>query len=53
VWLAWASLVLAIAAFFPWIGWAVFIWGLPLWILVASVWMLLRPAPEGTRETVV
>jgi hypothetical protein len=53
VWLAWASLVLAIAAFFPWIGWAVFIWGLPLWILVASVWMFLRPAPAGTRETVV
>lgn len=43
VWLAWASIVLAVAALFPWVGWAVFIWGLPLWVLVASIWMFVRP----------
>lgn len=51
VWLAWASLVLGIAALLPWIGWAVFIWGLPLWVLVASIWMFLRPAPIRSTET--
>jgi hypothetical protein len=48
VWLAWASLVLGVAAFFPWVGWAVLIWGFPLWVLVASVWMFVRPLQPVT-----
>jgi hypothetical protein len=50
VWLAWASLVLAVAALLPWIGWAVFIWGLPLWVLIVSVWMFLRPSAPAHAE---
>ena len=46
VWLAWASLVLGVAALLPWIGWAVFLWGLPLWVLIVSIWMLVRPVGE-------
>jgi hypothetical protein len=46
-WLGWVSIVFAILAVLPWIGWAVFIWGLPLWVLAASIWMFLRPtSPE-------
>jgi hypothetical protein len=52
VWLAWASLVLGIAAFVPWVGWAVFIWGLPLWVLIASIWMFMRPVEPVTRMAV-
>jgi hypothetical protein len=43
VWLAWPSLVLGVGAFVPWVGWAVFIWGLPLWVLIAATWMYVRP----------
>jgi hypothetical protein len=35
-WLGWFSLVLAIIALIPPIGWAVVIWGFPLWILIVS-----------------
>jgi hypothetical protein len=44
MWLAWASLVLAVAAVLPWVGWAVVLWGFPLWVLVVGTWMFLRPA---------
>jgi hypothetical protein len=50
VWLGWASFVLALAALIPPIGWATLIWGLPLWVLVASVWLFLRPAVPARRE---
>jgi hypothetical protein len=50
VWLAWASIVLAVAALLPWIGWAVYIWGLPLWVLIASIWMFLRPSAPAHAE---
>lgn len=36
-WLAWVSLVFAVAVLVPWTGWAVLIFGLPLWVLVVSV----------------
>ena len=41
-WLAWASIALGILAVFPWVGWAAFIWGLPLWVLVVSSWMFMN-----------
>jgi len=50
VWLAWASLVLGVAALLPWIGWAVFLWALPLWVLVTSVLLFARPARDAARE---
>ncbi len=49
--LAWAGLVLGVAALVPWIGWAAFIWGLPLWVLIASVWMFMRPGGRAPAET--
>jgi hypothetical protein len=50
-WLGWVSIVFAILAVLPWIGWAVFIWGLPLWVLTASIWMFVRPVgPEAVRR---
>ena len=50
-WLAWASIALGILALFPWVGWAAFIWGLPLWVLVTSVWMFMSTsAPTGSRR---
>jgi MFS family permease len=45
-WLGWLSLVLAILALIPPIGWAVVVWGFPLWILIVSVLLWRRPAPE-------
>jgi hypothetical protein len=55
VWLAWASLALAILALIPWVGWATLIWALPIWILIASLWLFLRSragiAPPGARPT--
>lgn len=51
VWLAWASIVLAVIAVFPWIGWAAFIWGLPLWVLVTSVWMFMGAERADRVET--
>ena len=45
-WFAWVSLALAlILVIFP-IGWLGVIVGLPLWTLVASVLLYLRPAGE-------
>ena len=35
-WLGWISLVLAIVALIPPIGWAVVVFGLPLWVLLTS-----------------
>ncbi|HEX2504911.1 MAG TPA: hypothetical protein VHK22_01780 [Gaiellaceae bacterium] len=52
-WLGWASLVLAVAAVLPWIGWAVVIWGLPLWVLAVSIWVIVRPRPEGEERDAV
>ena len=52
VWLAWASIVLAIALFIFPIGWAVLIFGLPLWIIVVSALLFTRgEAPAGEVAT--
>jgi hypothetical protein len=52
VWLAWASIVLAVGLLvFP-VGWAVLIFGLPLWILVVSflLWQRGEPLERETAE---
>lgn len=46
-WLAWASLVLALILAIPPIGWLGVIAGLPLWTLVVSVLLYLRPVAGG------
>lgn len=49
-WIGWASVVLAVLAVIPPVGWAVLALGLPLWTLVVS-WLLFskqRGAPAGT-----
>jgi hypothetical protein len=45
VWLGWLSLVFAVAALIPPVGWAIVIWGFPLWILIVAA-VLWRRAPE-------
>jgi hypothetical protein len=45
-WLAWLSLAMAVALFIPWIGWAVFLFLLPLWIIGVAV-LLWRTSPRA------
>ena len=45
-WVGWLSFVLAVIALIPPIGWAVVIWGFPLWIFIMSAIMWRR----GPRE---
>ena len=47
-WLGWVSLVFAVVALIPPIGWAIVVWGFPLWILVVSVLFWRRSGPEPT-----
>jgi hypothetical protein len=49
-WLAWVSLVLAVAIVVPWVGWAVLIFGFPLWVLVVSV-LLWRQSARGVEAS--
>ena len=42
-WFGWVSLVLAILAAIPPVGWLVVFAGLPLWVLTTSVLLFLRP----------
>jgi hypothetical protein len=44
VWLGWCSLLFALVALIFPIGWAVVVWGFPLWILVVSALLWRRPA---------
>jgi hypothetical protein len=44
-WLGWASLAMGVLVALPWIGWAVFIFLLPLWIVAVAV-MLFRDGSE-------
>ena len=45
-WLGWIAIVIGVVALVPPIGWAAIIFGLPVWLLVTSVVMLVsRPAP--------
>lgn len=45
-WLAWVSLVFAAIALVPWVGWAVVVWGIPLWTIVVGVLLLRSPRDE-------
>ena len=45
-WLGWASLVLALVMLIPPIGWAGLLLGLPLWTVLTSVLLWMRPAAE-------
>ena len=46
VWLAWLSIVMAIVALIPPIGWATLIFGFPLWVIVVSVLLIMRERPR-------
>jgi hypothetical protein len=46
-WLGWVSLVFAVVAFVPPIGWAVVVWGFPLWILAVAALFWRCGAAEG------
>jgi hypothetical protein len=50
-WLGWASLVVALIMLIPPIGWAGLLLGLPLWTVLVSVLLWMRPAgePVATR----
>ena len=46
-WLGWISLVLAVIALVPPIGWAVVVFAFPLWLLIVSALLWRSPAVEG------
>jgi hypothetical protein len=45
-WVGWASLVLALVMLIPPIGWAGLLLGFPLWTVLVSVLLWMRPAAE-------
>ena len=45
-WYGWSSLALAIVTAIPLIGWLGVYVGLPLWVLVTSLLLFLRPVPQ-------
>jgi hypothetical protein len=49
-WIGWFSLVLAVVALIPPIGWAVVIWGFPLWILIISAFMWRSSEPASVQQ---
>jgi hypothetical protein len=56
VWLGWASLVVALWLLIPPIGWAGLLLGVPLWTILVSVLLWMRPAgepspPAGVTQT--
>ena len=48
-WVAWISLALALIDLIPPVGWAVVVFGFPLWILLMSALMWRRPAYEAAE----
>lgn len=46
VWLGWASLVVALWLLIPPVGWAGLLLGVPLWTILVSVLLWMRPAGE-------
>jgi hypothetical protein len=51
-WWGWITLVLALWLFILPIGWAGLLFGFPIWVLVTSVLLLMRPAAERPTERV-
>ena len=50
-WVGWISLALAVIALIPPVGWAVVIWGFPLWILLVSALLWRGSEDAATRAT--
>jgi hypothetical protein len=46
-WFAWISLAAALVLVLPWVGWAAFIFALPIWI-VATSYLLWRSVTRTT-----
>ena len=51
-WLGWLALLFALVALIPPIGWAVVIWGFPLWVLITSVVLWMRPDDRAATPAV-
>jgi hypothetical protein len=49
-WLAWIGVAFGVVALIPPIGWAVVIFGLPVWLIAAAVVMMVK-RPAGTATT--
>ena len=47
-WLAWIGVVLGIIMLIPPIGWAAVIFGMPIWVLIASIWLFRSTASTTT-----
>lgn len=52
-WLAWLSLLVALAMLIAPIGWAALIFGFPIWVLIVSVvlWSSVRPVTAASAVT--
>jgi hypothetical protein len=53
VWWAWVSLLVALVLLIPPIGWAALIFGVPIWVLVTSLLLYLRPVAGPPPERTV
>ena len=51
VWLGWLALVIALGLLVVPIGWAFLLFGVPLWVLLASVVLFLRASRPPAAET--
>ena len=50
-WLGWLALVIAVGLLIVPIGWAFLLFGLPLWVLLASIVLFMRPAGVAAGES--
>lgn len=48
-WLGWLALVLAVVALIPPIGWAVVVFGFPIWVLITSAVLWTRTDEQAAR----
>jgi hypothetical protein len=53
VWLGWLALVIALGLLVVPIGWAFLLFGVPLWVLLASIVLFVRPAGVAAGESPV
>ena len=53
VWVGWFALLLAVVALIPPIGWAVVVFGFPIWILIVSVLMWRGAEPAAVEPASV
>jgi hypothetical protein len=53
VWLGWLALVIALGLLVVPIGWAFLLFGVPLWVLLASIVLFVRPAGVAAGESAV